>query len=151
MSYHEIGRVKLQGCFTIKLTHSQNDFTVSVPMFICVSVFSSLTTASASSDASTTTAVATAASSATSPLTSSSSDSPPARPRQSHKSRLLQFSSNRGFVYILRGNQSDSYKLSYFRTVIIRHSFLLGCDVLQSAIWLLSSGGRVLLNDGVTS
>ncbi|XP_021933450.1 uncharacterized protein LOC110836502 isoform X3 [Zootermopsis nevadensis] len=52
----------------------------------------SLTTASSSTSA---------APSTTSPLTSSSLDGLPARPRQSHKSRLLQFSSNRGYVFTI--------------------------------------------------
>jgi uncharacterized membrane protein len=90
----------------IVLVHLQNCVIISVCMIICLSVSSSLTTASSSSTS--------AASSTTSPLTSSSSDGLPARPRQSHKSRLLQFSSNRGFVYVLTGIQNLHIRVNKF-------------------------------------
>ena len=107
-------------------------------MITYVSVSSSLTTSSTPSAASTTTAAnsttttattittttttsATNATVTSASLSSNSSDGLPARPRQSHKSRLLQFSSNRGFVLVMTENLKKNHitvaKFSCFRAV----------------------------------
>jgi hypothetical protein len=145
------------GCgFSFVLINSRYILIISVYDYFFVSLSSMIITTSASSAASTTTtttattSTTTTATTTSAVLTSSSSDGLPTRRRQSHKSRLLQFSSNRGFVLVLRGIKKVTYQ--HLEVLIFSNSnypycSLLNYDTVMSGRYLPSLGVSCFLRN----